>query len=126
MSRDFDDDEHKEFITAAGSWHTDPADGHWDEAGATISQAAWRLHAWATVTSLCEGNFGFVPDNYLSSIRAETDLTAFELVSVVLWERAGDGYVIRDPYMLDLVLRADDYVRQTRGWTMNVKNNGRS
>jgi hypothetical protein len=115
MSRDFEDDDHKSFITLQKSRPFDPANAPSDsdsDKGTVISQAAWRLHAYATVTSLCEDNFGFVPDNYLSSIRAETDLTALELVTAGLWVRAVHGYLIHDPHMLQLALHADEHVRQ--------------
>lgn len=64
------------------------------------------------MTALCEGSHGFVSDDYLSNIAAETDLTAMELVTLGLWERAGDGYVVHDPQMLELAIEADKRVRQ--------------
>jgi hypothetical protein len=45
------------------------------------------------------GKPGFVSDDYLNSISAETTLTAIELVGAGLWERSTDGYLITDPEM---------------------------
>ncbi|WP_026535835.1 hypothetical protein [Arthrobacter sp. H14] len=114
MPHDFEDQDHKSFISLKDSRPFDAADVSGSSgSGTVISQAALSLHAYATVTSLCEGNFGYVPDNYLSSIHAETDLTALELVMAGLWERAANGYLIQDPRMLELAVQADKHVRQS-------------
>lgn len=55
--------------------------------------------------SIVDGTPGFVSDDYLNAISAETTVTATELCMVGLWERDDErsGYVINDPMVTDLV-----------------------
>ena len=44
--------------------------------------------------SVNEGTPGFVPDDYLNSISAETTVTVAELCAAGLWRRAEGGYEV--------------------------------
>lgn len=115
MSRDAEDAEHRTFIRIADHLKSDSAHRPESEDDEFfISLAAYRLHAYALVTSLCEGHFGFIPDDYLSSIAAETDITAAELEAAGLWQRTGTGYLVHDRQMRQWVLQADQWAKHRR------------
>jgi hypothetical protein len=59
-----------------------------------VSRAALRLHAYAILASIENGNPGFVSDSYLDSVAVETSLAAIELCTAGLWERAEGGYEV--------------------------------
>jgi hypothetical protein len=59
-----------------------------------LSRAAFRLHGFAIVNSLKDGHPGFVSDEYLNAISAETTVTVLELEAAGIWERRTDGYLI--------------------------------
>lgn len=57
-----------------------------------LSHAAFRLHSFAVMNSALKGRPGFVSDDYLNAIAAETTVTAMELVVAGVWERRNGGY----------------------------------
>jgi len=59
-----------------------------------LSQAAIQLHAAAIASSIEDGQPGFVSDDYLNAIAAETTTTALELEAAGVWERRDGGYLI--------------------------------
>ncbi|MDD7834990.1 hypothetical protein [Paenarthrobacter sp. AB444] len=65
------------------------------------------------MNSLRGGNPGFVSDDYLNDISAETTLTAMELVSAGLWERSKDGYLITDPQMLEMAMMVSEQMKDS-------------
>ncbi len=69
-----------------------------------LSRAAFQLHSFSIVESVNDGHAGFVSDDYLSAISAETDLTATELCLAGLWERVDGGYTIHDD-MVEMAVR---------------------
>lgn len=60
-----------------------------------ITRAAFILNSFAAVIAQRDGHPGFVTEEYLNSISAETTLAAAELELVGMWERVDGGYVIR-------------------------------
>jgi len=78
------------------------------------------MHGFGAMNSLLRfGTPGFVPDEYLNGITAETTVTAQELCSPGLWRRYDGldfddepvgGYVIIDREMLEMTLDAHDHV----------------
>jgi hypothetical protein len=61
-----------------------------------LSRAAMHLHTFGVLSSIEAGNPGFVSDQYLNAISAETSITALELCLADLWERTACGYRVSD------------------------------
>jgi hypothetical protein len=101
MSRDAEDDDHTTFFQLGRGGQAEDCDGP------ILSRAAFQLHSFAIMTSVQEGHPGFVPDDYLNSIAAETTVTAAELCMAGFWERVEDGYQVIDREMLDMAIDAD-------------------
>ena len=59
-----------------------------------LSRAAIQLHMAAAINSLADGHPGFVSDDYLNAIAAETTTAAVELETAGMWERRDGGYLI--------------------------------
>lgn len=97
---DPEDDDHTTFFRMSLS---DEEDGT-----PVLSRAAFQLYGFAMVNSVQEGTPGFISDDYLNAISAETTVTATELCMLGLWERDDErgGYTINDP-MVDEVVRFD-------------------
>lgn len=57
-----------------------------------VSRGALRLHVYAVLASIEAGDAGFVSDDYLDAVTAETSLDAVELCTAGLWTRERDGY----------------------------------
>ena len=51
-----------------------------------LSQAAIQLHTAGIVNSIQDGQPGFVSDDYLNAIAAETTTTVLELEAAGMWE----------------------------------------
>lgn len=77
---DNDDADEPEFIDAEGL--------------GMLSREAFELHSFGLVNSFEDGHPGFVSDEYLNAISAETTLPAAELEAAGLWERRDGGYLI--------------------------------
>jgi hypothetical protein len=69
-------------------------DGTGDEP--IISRAALQVHTAGIVNSVRDGHPGFVGDEYLDAISAETTITTLELCSAGLWQRVQGGYEIQE------------------------------
>jgi hypothetical protein len=98
MSRDPEDDDHTTFIQLG----VRTPDGKEQ----ILSRAAFQLHTHGIVESVNEGTPGFVSDDYLNAVSAETTLTAAELCAAGLWRRADGGYEVVDK---DMVTVAADF-----------------
>lgn len=100
---DAEDDDHTTFIKL-----TD------DDDGAVVSRAGFQLHGFAMINSVRNGTPGFISDDYLNAISAETSVTATELCMAGLWERDQDrgGYNINDPMVADVVAFHEQMDRQ--------------
>jgi hypothetical protein len=59
-----------------------------------LSRAALQLHMAGVINSIADGHPGFVSDDYLNAIAAETTTAALELETAGMWERRDDGYFI--------------------------------
>ncbi|WP_437773471.1 hypothetical protein [Arthrobacter sp. KNU40] len=101
MASDFEDDDHTQFFRLEGTGSEDK-DDH------VLSRAAFQLHSFGMINSVRDGNPGFISDDYLNAIAAETTLTAADLVGAGLWKRSSDGYLVTDPQMLEMVLDASE------------------
>jgi hypothetical protein len=80
-----------------------------------MSRAAYDLQVLATSHSASCGHPGFVPDDYLEhldGLAIETTITAAELCTIGMWERAGAGYRVLDWEAVEVCL---DQVRQRWG-----------
>ena len=95
MSRDPEDEDHTTFFRLQG---TEDAEGQ----EAVVSRAAFQLHGHAIVNSVRDGHPGFVPDEYLNAISAETTITAAELCAAGLWRRVDGGYEVLDGDMVEM------------------------
>ena len=99
----FEDEEHTHFL-AVEKPGGEPT---------VLSHAAFTLSAAALSNSVADGTPGFISDDYLSAIAAETDLTATELVLAGEWERVDGGYRVVDPKMQEfaeqLLARQESY-----------------
>jgi hypothetical protein len=97
MSRDPEDDDHRTFFLLQGS--------HTAKGGEpVVSRAAFMLHSHAIVNSAQEGHPGYVSDDYLNAISAETTVTAAELCAAQMWQRVDGGYELLDREMVDLAV----------------------
>jgi hypothetical protein len=72
--------------------------------GPALSMPAFQLHTFALIDSVQRGAPGFVSDDYLNSISAETTVSAIELETSGLWARRDGGYFINDPETINTVL----------------------
>lgn len=86
---DFEDEEHTSFFELERG----------DGGKVVLSEAAATLHAAGLAESVRDDTPGFISDDYLSNIAAETNLTAMELVTAGEWERVEGGYRVADPQM---------------------------
>jgi hypothetical protein len=98
MSRDPEDDDHTRFLRMGGTRNAEGEE-------AVVSVAAFQLHGFGIINSVQDGHLGFVSDEYLNSVSAETTITAAELCAAGMWVRADGGYKVLDPEMVEHVTR---------------------
>jgi hypothetical protein len=89
MSREAEDEDHTRFIRLEGTRNADGEE-------AVVSVAALQLHTAGIVNSVRDGHPGYVSDEYLNAISAETIVTAAELCAAGMWERVDGGYRVLD------------------------------
>jgi hypothetical protein len=94
-----------EYETTFIRMHGHGADGQDDP---VLSRAAFMLHGFAVTNSVTDGDPGFVSDDYLNAISAETSIVAAELCTAGVWERVEGGYKVLDREMLIMALDAHD------------------
>ncbi|MCV7286072.1 hypothetical protein H7J87_12090 [Mycolicibacterium wolinskyi] len=112
MPDDFETDPH--FINVEG-------DLGGDDMG-VLSRNALNLHLHGCLNSISDGQPGFVSDEYLSALSAETTIAAAELETAGLWERREGGYFV----LADEVLKtAIGYSEQTRAREAECADRGR-
>ncbi|TAJ49664.1 MAG: hypothetical protein EPO52_01510 [Herbiconiux sp.] len=78
------------------------------EGRGVMSRAAFQLHSFAIVNSFQEGTPGFVSDDYLSSISAETSVAALELETIGMWERREGGYFVKDDATVSMLINHNE------------------
>jgi hypothetical protein len=103
VGRSAEDDDHTTFLRFE-------QEGGASDEDLILSRAAFTLHTAGIVNSVRDGHPGFVSDDYLNAITAETSVTAAELCTAGLWKRADGGYEVVDPEMLDMAIKADKEV----------------
>ena len=69
-----------------------------------LSRAAVQLHTFGIVNSIQDGRPGFVSDDYLNAIAAETTTTVLELEAAGMWERRDGGYLVVADEMLKIAI----------------------
>jgi hypothetical protein len=69
-----------------------------------LSRVAIQLHSFGIVDSIQDGHPGFVTDEYLNSIKAETTTTVLELEAAGMWERRDGGYFITADEMVKVAI----------------------
>lgn len=89
MSGDSDDDA-STFIAFAGM--------------PVLSRAAFLLHSHGVLNSVTDGHPGFVTDEYLNAINAETTVAAAELEAAGMWSRRDGGYFIVADEMVGMMI----------------------
>jgi hypothetical protein len=94
VSDDFEEDPH--FIDVEGDLGGDGL--------AVLSRNALNLHLHGILNSVSDGQPGFVSDDYLNAIEAETTLPAAELEAAGIWERRPGGYFVVADDMVKMVI----------------------
>lgn len=114
MSSDPEDDDHTTFLQL-GVRNPDGEEP-------PLSRAAFQLHGFGVMESVADGTPGFVSDEYLNAISAETTITVAELCTAGLWQRTDGGYEVLDREALQVVTdfnhkmdRDRDFCRATGG-----------
>jgi hypothetical protein len=80
-----------------------------------LSRAAFEMHSFGILNSVRDGSPGFVSDEYLNAISAETTTTTLELEAAGLWERRDGGYfVVADDMLRMLINHNEEQDRLTR------------
>src|ERR1700761_2174074 len=78
----------------------DQGDGHASfiqfEGMPALSRGALQLHMAGIINSIADGHPGFVSDDYLNAIAAETTTAVLELETAGMWGRRDGGYFILD------------------------------
>lgn len=105
-AEDDEDDDHTRFVQFEGL----RAEGRDDDA--ILSLAAFNLHGHGMRNSISDGDPGFISDDYLNAISAETSITAAELCTSGLWCRVDGGYEVLDDEMYRMSLDGNRRMRR--------------
>jgi hypothetical protein len=62
------------------------------------------LHTFGIINSIKDGHPGFVSDDYLDAISAETTTIALELEAAGMWQRRDGGYFIVADEMVEMAI----------------------
>lgn len=73
-----------------------------------LSRSAFQLHGFAVIHSIQDGHPGFVSDDYLNAIAAETITAALELEAAGVWERRDGGYFIVADEMVKVAINFNE------------------
>jgi len=94
-----------------------------------LSRAAFQLHSFGIVNSIKDGHPGFVSDEYLNAISAETTTAALELEAAGLWERRDGGYLVVADDMLRMLIdhseERDHLARECQRRGSHIRSNKR-
>lgn len=99
MATDEDDDSARRFV-------------HWEGLG-TLSNAAFMLHGSGVVESVRAGSPGWIDDEWLAAIPADSTTAAVELETAGVWERDGEGYRINDLEAIAKVVEMHERMERT-------------
>jgi hypothetical protein len=94
VSDDFEDDPH--FIDVEGDLG--------GQGLGVLSRNAFNLFGHGIINSVSDGTPGFVSDEWLNAISAETTIAAAELEAAGLWERRSGGYFVLADEMVKMVI----------------------
>lgn len=97
MSRDPENDDHTRFRRLEGARNAEGEEP-------VVSVAALQFHGFGIINSVQDGHPGFVSDEYLNAISAETTITAAELCAARMWERVDGGHRVLDQEMVQHVV----------------------
>ncbi|MBB5155905.1 hypothetical protein [Saccharopolyspora phatthalungensis] len=73
-----------------------------------LSRSTFQLHSFAIINSIKDGRPGFVSDDYLNAIAAETTTAAVELEAAGMWERRDGGYFIVADEMVKMAINFNE------------------
>lgn len=79
-----------------------------------LSRSAFELHGFAIINSIKDGHPGFVSDDYLNAISAETTTTTFELETAGVWERRPGGYIVVADEMVKMTIDFNEKMDRDR------------
>lgn len=88
-----------------------------DDDGPVMSRSAFMLHGSAIVQSVqsVQGDRpGWISDDWLTDIGADTTTTAAELETAGQWQRDGDGYRILADDLVDETLEFSTRLKRTK------------
>jgi hypothetical protein len=80
-----------------------------------LSRSAFQLHSFGIINSIKDGHPGFVSDDYLNAIAAETTTTALELEAAGMWERRDGGYFIVADEMVKMAIDFNEQSDRQQG-----------
>lgn len=69
-----------------------------------LSRSAFQLHSVGSIHSIRDGHPGFVSDDYLNAVAADTTTTALELEAAGMWQRRDGGYFVIDDEMVRMAI----------------------
>jgi hypothetical protein len=105
MPDDFENDPH--FIDVDGDLGGDGM--------GVLTRDALNLLMHGVINSCADGTPGFVSDDWLNAIPAETTTTAAELEAGGLWERREGGYIALADDMIKIVIDQNEEMDRTKG-----------
>ena len=73
-----------------------------------LSRAAFSLHGFAIINSIRDGHPGFVDDDYLNAISADSTIAVAELEAAGAWARRDGGYFIVADEMVEMAIEANE------------------
>jgi hypothetical protein len=80
-----------------------------------LTRDALNLLLHGVINSCADGTPGFVSDDWLNAIPAETTITAAELEAGGLWERREGGYFVLADDMVKMVIDQNEEMGRTKG-----------
>lgn len=104
MPDDFENDPH--FIDVEGDLG--------GEGMGVLTRDALNLFGHGMLDSVAAGTPGFVSDEYLNAIPAETTIAAAELEAAGLWERREGGYFVLVDDMMRMVIDQNEEMNRTQ------------
>ncbi len=79
-----------------------------------LSRAAFQLHGFAVLNSIKDGHPGFVSDDYLNAIAAETTTIALGLQAAGMWDPRDGGYFIVEDEIVKIAIDINEESERRR------------